>query len=67
MMLSSDDDILSDADSLADESTGGSGGTYADDDQQTFVTKEGLKKLKEELEHLKTIRRREVAQRFPRP
>ncbi len=34
------------------------------DDAETLVTKEGLKKLKEELETLKTIRRKEVAQRL---
>jgi transcription elongation factor GreA len=39
-----------------------SSGTFADD--QTLVTKEGLRKLKEELEHLKTVRRQEVAQRL---
>lgn len=64
MMLSSDDDILSDADSLSDDSSGGSAGSYENDDQQTFVTKEGLKKLKDELENLKTVRRKEVAQRL---
>ena len=32
------------------------------DEDQTFVTKEGLKKLKEELDHLKGVRRQEVAQ-----
>lgn len=32
--------------------------------EQTLVTKEGLKKLKEELEFLKTTRRQEVAQRL---
>lgn len=63
MMLSTEDDILSDADSLSDESSG-SGGSYSDDDQQTYVTKEGLKKLKDELENLKNVRRREVAQRL---
>lgn len=31
---------------------------------QTLVTKEGLKNLKEELQQLRTIRRREVAQRL---
>ncbi len=46
----SDDPILGD-DETADES-------------ETLVTKEGLKKLKEELEHLKTVRRQEVAQRL---
>ena len=38
-------------------------GSFSDDDQ-TLVTKEGLKKLKEELEYLKTVRRAEVAQRL---
>lgn len=33
-------------------------------DDQTLVTKEGLKKLKEELDHLKTSRRQEVAKRL---
>lgn len=32
--------------------------------EETLVTKEGLKKLKEELDHLKTVRRKEVAQRL---
>ena len=35
-----------------------------DGDDQTLVTREGLKKLKEELEHLKKVRRQEVAQRL---
>lgn len=34
------------------------------DEDQTFVTKEGLKKLKEELEYLKKVRRLELAQRL---
>ena len=34
------------------------------DEDQTFVTKEGLKKLKEELDYLKKVRRQEVAQRL---
>jgi transcription elongation factor GreA len=38
--------------------------TGAYSDEQTLVTKEGLKKLKEELQHLKTVRRQEVAQRL---
>jgi transcription elongation factor GreA len=33
-------------------------------DKYTLVTKEGLKKLKEELEHLKNVRRREIAERI---
>ena len=44
-------------------STGGIASTY-DDQEETLVTKEGLKKLKEELENLKTVRRKEVAQRL---
>lgn len=32
--------------------------------QTTFLTREGLRKLEEELEHLRTVRRREVAQRL---
>jgi len=43
--------------------------TQKDDDtvfegDETLVTKEGLKKLKDELAHLKTVRRQEVAQRL---
>lgn len=48
------DDFITD-----DDSTGGFG-----DDDQTLVTKEGLKKLKDELDILKTERRQEVAQRL---
>ena len=33
-------------------------------DQQTFLTREGLKKLEEELNHLRTVRRIEVADRL---
>lgn len=36
--------------------------TFADD--KTLVTKEGLKKLTEELQYLKSVRRQEVAQRL---
>ncbi len=35
-----------------------------DDDKVTFVTKDGLKKLKEELDYLKTVRRKEVSGRL---
>ena len=38
--------------------------TFTDDEEETLLTKEGLKKLKEELEQLKTVRRKEVAQRL---
>jgi len=55
------DDILTDE----DQSTGSSGDyTGAAGDDQTLVTKEGLKKLKDELQELKTKRRAEVAQRL---
>src|SRR6185436_14404608 len=57
------DDILQDEDTVAatedDSFAGGSG-----DDDQTLVTKEGLKKLRDELDYLKTTRRQEVAQRL---
>ena len=55
-----DDDIL-----LTDDTEpGDSSGQPAGDDDQTLVTKDGLKRLKDELEHLKTVRRAEVAQRL---
>jgi len=38
--------------------------TVANDDKATLVTKEGLAKLKEELEYLKNVKRREVAERL---
>jgi len=34
--------------------------------EQTFLTREGLKKLEEELDHLRTVRRAEVASRLHR-
>ncbi len=41
-----------------------SGGTPVGDDEQTLVTREGLKKLQDELDYLKKTRRQEVAQRL---
>lgn len=38
--------------------------TQEDDSKVTFVTKDGLKQLQDELEHLKQVRRKEVAQRL---
>ena len=32
--------------------------------QEVYLTKEGLKKLEEELEHLRNVRRQEVAERL---
>jgi len=46
-------------------SASGSGSSAsAGDDEQTLVTREGLKKLEDELHLLKTVRRQEVAQRL---
>jgi transcription elongation factor GreA len=69
-------DDPTDDDELQDEDLGSEGSSRsqsddpiladdeAGDEAETLVTKEGLKKLKEELEHLKTVRRQEVAQRL---
>lgn len=54
------DELLYDDDDLSSGGNSSGGGS----DEQTLVTKEGLKKLKEELDHLKTARRQEVAQRL---
>lgn len=62
-MTASDDFITDDAtDSPTPTSTGGGASQY--DDEETLVTKEGLKKLKDELDYLKNVRRKEVAQRL---
>ncbi len=55
------DDILIDEDA-ATVAPGSSG--FGNDDDHTLITKEGLKKLKDELEELKTVRRQEVANRL---
>lgn len=52
-------DILTDDDAAAGST---SGTTFTED--ETLLTKEGLKKLKDELEHLKSVRRQEVANRL---
>lgn len=49
---------------IDDEQPSETSAGYTGDDDQTLVTKEGLKKLKEELDELKTVRRTEVAQRL---
>lgn len=49
---------------INDEDMGSGSGSGGGDDEQVLVTKEGLKKLKEELDNLKTVRRKEVAQRL---
>lgn len=58
------DDFSADLNDVTDSgSDDSSGGSYGGD-EQTLVTKEGLKKLKDELDHLKNVRRKEVAQRL---
>lgn len=49
---------------MDDASSSGSAGASFVDDEETLVTKEGLKKLKDELEFLKGTKRKEVAQRL---
>ncbi len=62
-MTTSDDFNLDD--SAASTTSGSQPATSTfDEDEETFVTKEGLKKLKEELDMLKNVRRKEVAQRL---
>ncbi len=61
-MPTSDDFTLDDSAVATPGQTGGA--STFDDDDETYVTKEGLKKLKDELDHLKDVRRREVAQRL---
>ena len=48
---------------MSDDFSNDDSASFGDDDQ-TLVTKEGLKQLKEELEQLKTSGRQEVAQRL---
>ncbi len=61
-----DDELITDvvAEEEGDEPSAGAAEAAAGDEDQTLVTKEGLRKLKEELDHLKTVRRKEVAQRL---
>ncbi len=62
-MLPSDD--FSSGDELGSAAAGTTAASFSyEEEEETLVTKEGLKKLKEELEHLKDVRRKEVAQRL---
>jgi len=61
-MMTSDDFLMDEP--MTEPSTSGQGAATYDDDEETLVTKDGLRKLKEELEHLKNVRRKEVAQRL---
>jgi transcription elongation factor GreA len=63
-MRVSDDDFASDDLATPAPSSGGSASSTYDEEEETLITKEGLKKLKEELDYLKTARRKEVAQRL---
>ncbi len=56
------DDILIDDETASAPAQSGAAG-FGDDDQ-TLITKEGLKRLKDELHELKTVRRQEVANRL---
>ncbi len=60
------DDLMTDDFAAAGVASGGDddGSGTGGNDEETLVTNEGLKKLKEELEHLKTVRRHEVAERL---
>lgn len=61
--MTNDDDLITGEEGEEEEENGqSSGGGFGD--EQTLVTREGLKKLKEELDHLKNVRRKEVAQRL---
>jgi transcription elongation factor GreA len=55
------DDFLDDS---AASTNSGAATSVFDDDDETLVTKDGLKRLKDELDHLKNVRRKEVAQRL---
>lgn len=62
--MSTDEDFIT-GDEASSTSVGHpSFGSGEDDAEETLVTKEGLTKLREELELLKTVRRKEVAQRL---
>ena len=59
------DDFILSGEELGNTNAAGSAGVYQyDDDEETLVTKDGLRKLKEELDYLKSVRRKEVAQRL---
>ena len=61
-MAVSDDFLMDDATPASTGASRGASSSY--EEEETLVTKEGLKKLKDELELLKTVRRKEVAQRL---
>ncbi len=57
---SGDDEVTTDDEEGSEDPTNEGN----DESQQTLVTREGLKKLKDELENLENVKRREVAQRL---
>ncbi|MFH0776735.1 MAG: transcription elongation factor GreA [Patescibacteria group bacterium] len=62
LALAGESTLGSDDEEEGDDSDGAV--ATADDGQETLVTREGLKKLKDELEELENVRRREVAARL---
>lgn len=64
-MAKKDDSLLLDDEiEFSDDDFRGAGGSVSGGDETVLVTKAGLKKLQEELDHLKNVRRKEVAQRL---
>lgn len=61
--MTTDDDVITGDEAEEEEENSQSGGGGFGD-EQTLVTREGLRKLKEELDNLKNVRRKEVAQRL---
>lgn len=53
-----------DEDDTTEDEDDGNDSSTSDDGQQTLVTREGLKKLKDELDELENVKRREVAARL---
>ena len=62
--MTTDDDFITGDEGAEEEEENNQGGGEGFGDEQTLVTREGLRKLKEELDHLKNVRRKEVAQRL---
>lgn len=63
-MAINDDFLMSGDDAISPPETTGPTTSISYDEEETLVTKEGLRKLKEELDYLKGVRRKEVAQRL---
>ena len=59
-----DDATIGDDDDTSTDANKGDDDAIASDEHSTFVTKEGLKKLKDELEEFENVKRKELAQRL---